>query len=182
MSRDDLRLRYKDDFRLRYIVANKTLIDAEELREIALRAFAASFADEEKVEKASIVIPAVASALIALAELEYKELDEELEYDQRPDAPTSFKGVNAETLYRTAVIELYRQAGFDQKYAEEAASWPDVLDYNAAYPGDLLRDFAKLEVGHDLLVGDYIRAAAANNYFKTEPLSSGAAQTDGSAQ
>lgn len=172
----------RDDLRLRYIVANKTLIDAEELREIALRAFAASFADEEKVEKASIVIPAVASALIALAELEYKELDEELEYDQRPDAPTSFKGVNAETLYRTAVIELYRQAGFDQKYAEEAASWPDVLDYNAAYPGDLLRDFAKLEVGHDLLVGDYLRAAAANNYFKTEPLSSGAAQTDGSAQ
>jgi hypothetical protein len=172
----------RDDLRLRYIVANKTLIEAEELREIAMRAFAASFADEGAVEKASIVIPAVASALIDLAELQYKELDEELEQDQRPDAPTSFKGINAETIYRATAIECYRQAGFDQKYAEEAASWPDVLDYNAAYPGDLLRDFAKLEVGHDLLVGDYIRAAAANNYFKTEPLSSGATQTNGSAQ
>ena len=172
----------REDLRLRYIVANKTLIEAEELREIALRAFAASFADEGTVEKASIVIPAVAAALIDLAELQYKELDEELEHDQRPDAPTSFKGINAETIYRATAIECYRQAGFDQKYADEAASWPDVLDYNAAYPGDLLRDFAKLEVGHDFLVGDYIRAAAANNYFKSEPATTSGDNVNGNAE
>jgi hypothetical protein len=172
----------KEDLRLRYIVANKELITEEQLREIALRAFAASFADEGTVEKVSIVLPTIAKALIDLAELRHKELDDELELDQRPDAPTSFKGINAETIYRFTAIECYKQAGFDQNYAEEAASWPDVLDYNATYPGDLLRDFAKLEVGHDLLVGDYIRAAVANNYFKTEPLTAGETKPDGSAQ
>lgn len=172
----------KEDLRLYYLVANKELASAADLREIALRAFAASFADENSVEKASIVISAVAQSLVDLAELQRKELDEETEHEQQAETPTSFKGVNAETIYCHTVVEYYRQAGFDQKYAEEAASWPDVLDYNATYPGDLLRDFAKLEVGHDLLVGDYIRAAIANNYFKTEPLTAGETKSDGSAQ
>jgi hypothetical protein len=173
----------REDLRLRYIIANKTLIEADELREIALRAFAASFADENKIEQASIVISAVAEALTDLAKLQREELEDELEPGSRADAPTSFKGVNAETIYCATAIECYKQAGFDQKYAEEAASWPDVLNHSTtAYPADLLRDFAKLEVGHDLLVGDYIRAAAANNYFKTEPLTAGAEKSDGSAQ
>jgi hypothetical protein len=172
----------KEDLRLRYIVANKELISSDQLREIALRAFAASFAEEHNTEKAAIVISAATSALVALMKLQYEELCDELEFDQRPDAPTSFSGVNAETIYCHTAIEHYRKAGFDQKYAEEAASWPDVLDYRSAYPADLLRDFAALEVGHDLLVGDYLRSAAANNYFKTEPLTAGETKSDGSAQ
>lgn len=173
----------KDDLRLRYIVANKELATADTLRETALRAFAASFCDDEKIEQAEIVVSALSQALVDLAELDHQAACDELEDGQpQPTGPVSFRGENAENFYHAAVVNLYKAAGFDQHYADEAASWPDVLNHKTAYPGDLLREFAKLEVGHDLLVGDYIRAAVANNYFKTEPLSSGAEQTDGSAQ
>lgn len=171
----------KDDLRLRYVVANKELASADTLREMALRAFAASFCDDDNVAPAGIVISALATAIVELAELKHQEACDELEDGQEaPPGPTSFKGGNAEEVYYKAAVRAYRSAGCDQKYAEEAASWPDVLNNTTAYPSDLLVEFARLEVGHDLLVGDYIRAAAANNYFKTEPASSIAVADNGS--
>lgn len=174
----------KEDLRLRYIVANKELATAETLREMALRAFAASFCDDDNVGRAEVVVSALSQALIDLAGEERTRLLDELDDGdpEPPETPAWFSGAGAEDFYYKAVVRLYREAGFDQKYAEEAASWPDVLNHATRYPVDLLVDFAKLEVGHDLLVGDYIRAAAANNYFKTEPLSAGAEKSDGSAQ
>lgn len=173
----------KDDLRLRYIVANKEIATAETLREMVLRAFAGSFADDDNVATAEIVISALSRAVLDLAERAYQEACEDLEDDQpEPPAPTWFSGAGAEDFYHKAAVRCYLDAGFDKRYAEEAASWPDVLNHDTRYPVDLLVDFARLEVGHDLLVGDYIRATVANNYFKTEPLSAGATQSDGSAQ
>lgn len=174
----------KDDLRLRYIMANKELASAEKLRETAVRTFAASFCDDN-VAPAEIIISALATALVNLAELKYQEACDDLEDgEEPPQGPISFSGSGsgAEDFYCKAMIRAYTDAGCDRKYAEEAAGWPDVLNFATRYPADLLVEFARLEVGHDLLVGDYIRAAVANNYFKTEPLSSGAEQTDGSAQ
>lgn len=175
----------KDDFRLRYIMANKELATAETLREMALRAFAASFCDDDNVAAAEIVISAMAKALVELAELKYQEACDDLEDGQEPPpGPVwlSGAGSGAEDFYYKAMIRAYTDAGCDRKYAEEAAGWPDVLNFATRYPADLLVDFARLEVGHDLLVGDYMRAAVANNYFKAEPLSAGAKTADGSAQ
>lgn len=175
----------KDDLRLRYVMANKELASAETLREMALRAFAASFCDDDNVATAEIVISALSTALVNLAELKYQEACDDLEDGQEPPpGPISFSGSGsgAEDFYYKAMIRAYTDAGFDRKYAEEAAGWPDVLNFATRYPADLLVDFARLEVGHDLVVGDYIRAAAANNYFKTEPLSAGAEQSNGSTQ
>lgn len=174
----------KDDLRLRYIVTNKEIATAATLREMALRAFAASFCDDDNVGAAEVVVSALAQALIDLAAEERLRLLDELDDEdaQPPETPAWVVSTEAEHFYYNTVVRLYREAGFDQKYAEEAASWPDVLNLNTRYQTDLLTDFAKLEVGHDLLVSDYIRAAAANNYFKTEPLSAGAEQSDGSAQ
>lgn len=173
----------KDDLRLRYIMANKELASPETLREMALRAFAASFCDDDQVAPAEVVISALSRALLDLAELAYREACDELEDDQQePQAPIWFSGAGAEDFYHKAAVRCYIDAGFDKRYAEEAASWPDVLNHDTRYPVDLLVDFARLEVGHDLLVGDYIRAAVTNNYFKTEPLSAGAEKSDGSAQ
>lgn len=173
----------KDDLRLRYIVANKEIATAETLCEMALRAFAGSFADDDTIGKAEIVISALSRALLDLAELAYQEACEDLEdAENAPPSPVWFSGSSAEDFYYKASVRCYLDAGCDKRHAEEAASWPDVLNYDTRYPVDLLVDFARLEVGHDLLVGDYIRAAAANNYFKTEPLSAGANQSDGSAQ
>lgn len=173
----------KDDLRLRYIMANKELASPETLREMALRAFAASFCDDDQVAPAEVVISALSRALLDLEELAYREACDELEDDQQdPPAPMWFSGDGAEDFYHKAAVRCYIDAGFDKRYAEEAASWPDVLNHATRYPVDLLVDFARLEVGHDLLVGDYIRAAVANNYFKTEPLSAGAEKSDGSAQ
>jgi len=165
----------KEDLRLHYIMANKELASAETLREMALRAFAASFLDDDNVAPAEIVISALSRALVDLAELKYQETCDDIEDGQEPPpGPISFSGAGsgAESFYIKAMIREYKAAGFDQQYAEEAAGWPDVLNFATRYPAELLAAFAKLEVGHDLLVGDYIRAAVANNYFKAEPVSS----------
>jgi hypothetical protein len=175
----------KNDLRLRYVMANKELASDETLREMALRAFAASFCDDDNVATAEIVISALATALVNLAELKHQEVCDDLEDDQEPPpGPVwlSGSGSGAEDFYYTAMIRAYTDAGFDRKYAEEAAGWPDVLNFETRYPANLLVDFARLEVGHDLLVGDYLRATAANNYFKTEPLTAGETKSDGSAQ
>jgi len=173
----------KEDLRLRYVMANKELVSVEALRKTALRAFASSFCTDENIASAEIVISAVSKALLDLAEIKHQELCDDLEdAEPKPDSPIWFSGAGAEDFYYKVAVRLYQESGFDRKYAEEAASWPDVLNHATRYPVDLLLDFAKLEVGHDLLVGDYVRAAAANNYFKTEPLTAGAEKSDGSAQ
>lgn len=173
----------KDDLRLRYIMANKELASAETLREMVLHAFAASFCDDDQIAPAEVVISALSRALLDLAELAHKEHCEELEDGQQePQAPIWFSGVGAEDFYHKAAVRGYLDAGFDKRYAEEAASWPEVLNHATQYPVDLLVDFARLEVGHDLLVGDHIRAAVANNYFKSEPATACGDKDRGSAE
>ena len=50
--------------------------------------------------------------------------------------------------------------GADAAYAEEAAMWPDVLPMDAFWEPELLDVLAALEVGHDLIVGDYMTEMA----------------------
>jgi hypothetical protein len=170
----------KEDLRLHYLVANKEPVTAEIIEELLMRAFASSFCENQDDEMVSTIIAQLSSCLCTLRLAAVHDED-----DNSAEAAVEAKilrGPAAEEVYRNEVIKFYKANGADQLYAEEAASWPDTLVIDAEYMEDTLRKFAFIEVGHDLLVGDYIRAAAANNYFKTEPLTAGETKPDGSAQ
>ncbi|NDD52574.1 hypothetical protein EBZ39_01630 [bacterium] len=170
----------REDLRLQYLVANKEPVTAELIEELLLRAFANSFCENQDDETISTIIAQLSGCLCTLDIAAAHDDDD----DSAETAVESkiLRGPAAEEFYRNEAIKLYKANGADQLYAEEAASWPDVLVMDAEYTEDTLRKFAKIEVGHDLLVGDYLRSAVANNYFKTEPLTAGETKSDGSAQ
>jgi hypothetical protein len=157
----------RNDLRLQYLVANKEPVTTDMIEALLLQAFANSFCDNQDDEKTATLIAQLSGCLCSLKLAEvYDEDDSSAEIAVEAKI---LQGTAAEECYRNKVIKLYRANGADQLYAEEAASWPSSLAMDAEYMEETLHKFAEIEVGHDLLVGDYIRAAVANNYFKSEP-------------
>jgi hypothetical protein len=148
----------KEDLRLRYMIANKEPVTADMLETLLLRAFASSFCGEQTDNMTATIIAQLSGCLcsIRLAEA----YDDEDDTEESAVEAKILHGPEAEKFYCNEVIRLYKENGADQLYAEEAASWPDVLAMDNDYMEDTLRQFASLEVGHDLLVGDYLRATA----------------------
>lgn len=149
----------REDLRLRYLIANKEPVTADMIEELLLRAFASSFCGEQEDEMTATTIAQLSGCLCSLRlAAAYDEDDNTAETAVETKI---LRGVAAEDFYRNEVIKLYKTNGADQRYAEEAASWPDSLVMDAEYMEDTLIKFAEIEVGHDLLVGDYLRAHAA---------------------
>lgn len=150
------------DLRLAYLIANKDLLTIEQAEETILRAFAASFCDNDdsSPEVAKIVITNLLNCLNQLRQYEYEQLSD---INEEYPAPETLTGTVAETYYLQLISDRYKANGYDKLYAEEIASWPDALDLKADYSRDLLERFADLEVGHDLIVSDYLKAAFGKN-------------------
>ena len=138
------------DLRLLYMIANKEAITADIVEEWLLRSFAASFCTKETNDHCHSLIRALTNCLYELL----------LADDDEPEAPITLTGNAAEKFYCESSLNLYVENGYDRLYAEEAAVWPDVLPSDAHYTTDMLQKMAELEVGHDLLVGDYLRIMA----------------------
>jgi hypothetical protein len=64
----------------------------------------------------------------------------------------------AEQHYLACQVEMYVQAGCDRGYGEESASWPDALPLRADWDKKFLRELARKEVAHHLVVMEQIRA------------------------
>lgn len=148
------------DLRLMYLAANKTVVTSEILEDLLLRTFAASFCETEDEITARIIISQLSECLCMLADYEYEKL---CDAQEEPTAQTTpnvqpLAGNDAEDYYYRAVVELYVQNGYDKLYAEEAASWPEVLNVKTEYLPETLKKLAAIEVGHDLIVCDYLRA------------------------
>jgi len=62
----------------------------------------------------------------------------------------------AENRYVEKQIETYLEAGYADDYAQESASWPDVLPLDANWPVDLLDELARQDVVRQTVVHDQI--------------------------
>ena len=142
------------DLRLTYLVANKISLTETELRALILRVFAAHFCEEEGGE--TEVLRSLASALYEYRLAAAIQADEDRK-DGWETVVEALANANAERYYRDVCITAYRDNGFDEKYAEESATWPDVLPMAAPWDKETLRALAHLEVGHDLLTMDVVR-------------------------
>jgi hypothetical protein len=136
------------DARLAYLVANKTPITPDEISAIICRVFVGSFVDEAGYETTAL------EHLVAL--LYDMRATQEAEKDEGTIVPF-VEGADAEMLYVETTRAAYLVNGFDAHYANEAASWPEVLPMNVRWDPDLLAVLARLEVGHDLVVMDVVR-------------------------
>jgi hypothetical protein len=146
------------DLQLQYMVANKEPVTAEVIEALILRAFANHFCDVDNAETAGNVISSLCGCLCDMRLGEAYAAGEEQETVVETQI---LSGSDAETCYCNEVIRLYCERGFDRLYAEESASWPDVLPMSSEYLENTLHKLAALEVGHDLIVLDYLRATAA---------------------
>lgn len=141
----------KADARLAYLVTNKVPVTAEEIKALITRVFTGSFIEECGHEKSTIqhLVSLLYDLNVAAAEATAENEDR--------DAVEYVEGNAAESLYVATAKTAYLENGFDANYAEEAASWHEVLPMNANWDPELLTSLARLEVGHDLVVMDVIK-------------------------
>ena len=122
-------------------------LDADDMESMINKVFVASFEYEHGFE---------ADLIRALVDARYNLLCHENTSDD--DDPPTLSGNEAEQWFLKCQVEMYKQAGCDERYSEESASWPDSLPLNADWDVDLLKALARKDVAHHLVVMEQIRA------------------------
>lgn len=122
-------------------------LSADDLEALIIKVFVSSFEYEHGFEAALI-----RELLHARNDLMNHELtSDDDEISLVPDR-------EVEDKYLQFQREMYVAAGYDPEYAEESASWPDALPLNGDWDEEFLRDMARKEVAHHLVVHEQIRA------------------------
>lgn len=121
-------------------------LSVDDLESMIVKVFVSSFEQEHGFEAAL-----VRELLSARHDLMASEADDDKE-------PALVPPEDVETKYLKFQRDMYVSAGFDPGYAEESASWPDALPLNGDWDEKFLREMARKEVAHHLIVLDQIRA------------------------
>ena len=124
-------------------------VTADDMESMILKVFTASFEYEHGFE--ADLIAALVNARREL--LQHEDDDDKYAID---DADTTTEW--AEKWYLQCQKQMYMQAGCAEGYAEESSSWPDALPLRADWDADLLKQLARREVAHHLVVMEQIRA------------------------
>lgn len=128
-------------------------LSVDDLDSMIIKVFVSSFEYEHGFEAALIrELLAARHNLMAAEYTSDDDIDEELPLIPREDV---------ENKYLKFQRDMYVSAGFDPGYAEESASWPDTLPLDGDWDEKFLRDIARKEVAHHLVVLEQIRAEAA---------------------
>lgn len=130
-------------------------LSVEDLEEMIVKVFVSSFEQEHGFE---------AALVRALLAARYDLMAAEAEDDEEP---TLVPPEQVESKYLKFQVDMYVSAGFDKGYAEESASWPDALPLNGDWDAKFLREMARKEVAHHMVVLDQIRAEMEKH--KNEP-------------
>jgi hypothetical protein len=125
-------------------------LTAADLEDMIVKVFVASFEFEHGFE--ANLIGALVDARRELMQHENDEDDDKYAID---DETTT--AAWAEKWYVKCQSDMYKQAGYDESYADESASWPDTLPLRADWDKDLLKMLARKEVAHHLVVLEQIR-------------------------
>lgn len=124
-------------------------LSVDDLEEMIVKVFVSSFEQEHGFEAALV------RALLA-ARLDLINAD-----DEDDGWLTLIPREEVENKYLQFQRDMYVSAGFDPGYAEESASWPDSLPLDGDWDAKFLREIARKEVAHHLVVIDQIRAEMA---------------------
>lgn len=126
-------------------MAGNDELSVDDLESMIHKVFVASFEFTHGFE---------ASLIHALLDARHALIEAESETDEND----YLSGEDAEKWYLQCQVDMYKQAGCDEGYAQESASWPDSLPLNAEWQRQILKDLARKEVAHHLVVMEQIRA------------------------
>lgn len=121
-------------------------LSVDDLEEMIVKVFVSSFEQEHGFEA-----DLVRALLSARHDLMAAEADDDEE-------PALVPPEEVEIKYLKFQRDMYVSAGYAPDYAEESASWPDALPLNGDWDAKFLREMARKEVAHHLVVLDQIRA------------------------
>lgn len=121
-------------------------LSVDDLESMIIKVFVSSFEYEHGFEAALI-----RELLHARYDLINHESEDDIDLDIIPDN-------KVEGYYLQCQSEMYQQAGYSKDYADESASWPDALPLNGDWDKKFLRDIARKEIAHHLVVMEQIRA------------------------
>lgn len=121
-------------------------VTTDDMEEMIVKVFVSSFEFEHGFEP---------DLIAALVNARHQLLWHENTSDD--DEPATLQGRDAEKWYCECQTKMYMQAGCEQGYAEESSSWPDALPLHADWDADLLKQLARKEVAHHLVVMEQIR-------------------------
>lgn len=121
-------------------------LSVDDLESLIIKVFVSSFEYAHGFEAA--LIQELLAARYALMDFEAED-ENEIE---------TIDGAEAEQYYLKCQAQMYQQAGCTKEYAEESASWPDELPLHAQWDKKFLREMARKEIAHHLVVMDQIRA------------------------
>lgn len=136
-------------------------LSADDLESLIIKTFVASFDFEYGFE---------ADLIGALVDARRELLQHENDDDDDDKHAVDDEGTTAawaEKWYLKCQKEMYMQAGCDEGYAEESSSWPDTLPLSANWDADFLKQLARKEVAHHLVVMEQLRAEMEKR--KNEP-------------
>lgn len=122
-------------------------VTADDMESMILKVFTASFEYEHGFE---------ADLIKALVDARHVLLCHEETSDD--DEPETLDDKEAEKWYVQCQKQMYMQAGCAEGYAEESSSWPHTLPLRADWDAELLKQLARREVAHHLVVMEQIRA------------------------
>lgn len=125
-------------------------LSVDDLEAMLIKVFVSSFEYEHGFE--APLIRALLAARHDLLAADYTS-DDDIE-EELPLIPRE----QVEAAYLKFQRDMYVGAGYDPSYAEESASWPDALPLDGDWDEKFLRDMARKEVAHHLVVMDQIRA------------------------
>ena len=121
-------------------------LSVDDLEEMIVKVFVSSFEQEHGFEAAL-----VRALLAARHDLIAAEADDDEE-------PALVPPKEVETKYLKFQSDMYVSAGYTKEYGDESASWPDALPLNGDWDADFLKQLARKEVAHHLVVMDQVRA------------------------
>lgn len=130
-------------------------LSVDDLEEMIVKVFVSSFEQEHGFE--ADLVRALLAARRDLLSAESEDDEDPVLVDRN----------DVENKYLKFQRDMYVSAGFDPGYAEESASWPDALPLDGDWDEKFLREIARKEVAHHLVVIDQIRAEMEKH--KNEP-------------
>lgn len=133
--------------RLAYIMRHDNLFDADGLREVIYDIFAAQFESSFGCEDEVI-------ASLSAAVFRYRCATED---DLNVDNEFIKNGREAEKYFCDYLGKIFLANGFSEDALEDYAVWPDCLSVDTTWEKKVLRELARIQAGHDLVVRDQLK-------------------------
>lgn len=133
--------------KLAYLLRHDRNFDPEQMRELIYDIFAGSF--ENDCGSTDEIVDVLSTAIF-----KYRCATED---DLDVDKAFINNGREAEKYFCDYLGKILASTGFPQSALDDYAVWPDNLSVDTTWEKEVLRELARIQAGHDLVVRDQLK-------------------------